>query len=55
MNENRKMATIRRVAAVNPIKDADRIELVTVDGWDVIDKKGVWHKGDLCIYPEPVL
>lgn len=52
MNENRKMATIRRVAAVNPIKDADRIELITVDGWDVIDKKGVWQVGDLCVYFE---
>lgn len=55
MNENRKMATIRRVAAVNPIKDADRIELVTVDGWDVIDTKGKWQVGDLCVYFEPVL
>jgi RNA ligase (TIGR02306 family) len=47
------MATIRRVAAVNPIKDADRIELITVDGWDVIDKKGVWQVGELVVYLEP--
>ena len=53
MNENRKMATIRRVAAVNPIKDADRIELITVDGWDVIDKKGIWQPDDLALYLEP--
>lgn len=53
MNENRKMATVRKVAAVNPIKDADRIELITVDGWDVIDKKGIWQPDDLALYLEP--
>ena len=53
MNENRKMATVRKVAAVNPIKDADRIELITVDGWDVIDTKGKWQVGDLAVYLEP--
>lgn len=52
MNENRKMATIRKVAEVNPIKGADRIELITIDGWNVIDRKGLWEPGDLCIYLE---
>lgn len=53
MNENRKMATIRRVAEVLPIEGADRIELIVVDGWNVIDKKGLWSKNELGIFLEP--
>ena len=53
MNENRKMATIRRVADVLPIEGADRIELIVVDGWNVIDKKGLWSKNELGIFLEP--
>lgn len=52
-NPNRKMATMRRVSKVEPIEDADRVEAVHVDGWVVVDQKGVWHEGDLCVYFEP--
>jgi len=53
MNENRKMATVRKVAGTMPIEGADRIERVMVDGWVVIDRKDEWHEGDLCVYLEP--
>jgi RNA ligase (TIGR02306 family) len=36
----RKLATIRTIAEVQPIPGADFIEAVRVDGWWVVDKKG---------------
>ncbi|MGF3998920.1 hypothetical protein ACQX8C_14375, partial [Staphylococcus aureus] len=36
----RKLATLRRVSALNPIEGADRIELAVVDGWQCVVKKG---------------
>jgi RNA ligase (TIGR02306 family) len=48
----RKLATIRRIAAVQPIEGADAIEVVTVDGWKVVSKKGEFQVGDLCVYFE---
>jgi RNA ligase (TIGR02306 family) len=49
----RKLASVRRVKAIRPIPDADMIEVVTVDGWDVVSQKAVGHKvGDLVCYFE---
>jgi RNA ligase (TIGR02306 family) len=48
----RKMATVRRVDAVNPIPDADAIEVATVGGWRVVIKKGEFVPGDLAVYCE---
>lgn len=48
----RKLASIRKIAAIRPIPDADAIECVTVDGWDVISKKGEFSVGDLVVYLE---
>ena len=48
----RKLASIRRIAGVRPIPEADAIECVTVDGWDVVTKKGEFQVGDLAIYLE---
>jgi RNA ligase (TIGR02306 family) len=48
----RKMATVRRVDAVNPIPDADAIEVATVGGWRVVIKKGEFVSGDLAVYCE---
>ena len=36
----RKMATIRRINAIDPIPNADAIEVATVDGWKVVIK--IW-------------
>lgn len=48
----RKMATIRKIDAINPIKDADAIEVATVGGWKVVVKKGEFAVGDLAVYCE---
>ena len=48
----RKMASIRRVDAVNPIPNADAIEVATVGGWRVVIKKGEFKPGDLAVYCE---
>lgn len=48
----RKMATIRKIDAINPIPDADAIEVATVGGWNVVIKKGEFSVGDLAVYCE---
>lgn len=51
--ENRKLATLRIISKLEPIKDADRIELATVGGWKVITAKDVGHSvGDMVVYCE---
>lgn len=52
MTEERKLATIRKIVAINPIENADAIEVATVDGWNVVVKKGEFKVGDLVIYLE---
>lgn len=49
---NRKLASIRQIADIQPIEGADAIELVIVDGWQCVVKKGEFQKGDLCVYFE---
>lgn len=48
----RKMATIRLIAGISPIPEADNIEVARVDGWNVVVKKGEFKPGDLCVYCE---
>ena len=48
----RKLASIRKIASIRPIPGADAIECVTVDGWDVVTKKGEFQVGDLAVYLE---
>lgn len=48
----RKLATIRRIGAVNPIPGADAIEVASVGGWAVVVKKDEYRTGDLAIYCE---
>ncbi len=52
MSEERKLATIRRISTIEPIENADAIEVATVDGWKVVVKKGEYKVGDLIIYFE---
>jgi len=49
---DRALATIRRISDVQPIEGADRIEVATVDGWQVVVKKGEFSVGDLGVYFE---
>lgn len=49
----RKLVTIRRIAEVIIIPDADKICLYRVDGWHVIDSIGKYAVDDLVVYLEP--
>jgi RNA ligase (TIGR02306 family) len=48
----RKLATIQKVISLNPIPDADAIEVAQILGWKVVVKKGEFKVGDLCVYCE---
>jgi RNA ligase (TIGR02306 family) len=50
--EERKLATVRRVKAVRPIAGADLVEVVEVDGWQLVAKVSEFRAGDLCVYFE---
>lgn len=46
------LASIQKILSVEPIEEADRIEKISVLGWECVAKKGVFKEGDLCIYIE---
>lgn len=49
----RKLVTIRKIAEIRPIPDADSIELVIVDGWQCVAQKAMNYKvGDYVFYFE---
>jgi len=48
----RKMASIRRIDAINPIEGADLIEVASVGGWNIVVKKNEFSVGDLAVYFE---
>lgn len=48
----RKLASVRKITDIQPIPDADSIEVVVVGGWKVVTKKGEFSVGDLCVYCE---
>ncbi len=48
----RKLATIERISAINPIPEADQIERATIRGWNVVVKKGEHKVGELVVYCE---
>jgi len=49
----RKMATIQKIRDIRPIEGADKIELATVNSWNVVVAKDVGHSiGDWIVYCE---
>lgn len=48
----RKLATVRKIDAIDPIPGADAIEVATVGGWKVVVKKGDFDAGELALYLE---
>lgn len=48
----RKLASIRIVKDLQPIKDKDRIELAFIDGWQVIVKKGEYKINEEIVFCE---
>jgi hypothetical protein len=37
----RKLVSIREIKSISPIDGADRIEVVWIDGWQVVVQKGI--------------
>lgn len=48
----RKLVTLRQIRTLNSIPGADAIEVASIEGWNVIVKKGEYHIGDFCLYFE---
>lgn len=49
----RKLASIQEIKEINPIPNADAIEVATILGWKVVIKKSEGHKvGDMVVYCE---
>ena len=49
----RKLASLKKIDSIVPIEGADRIELATIGGWEVIVAKNIGHKeGDIVVYCE---
>jgi len=48
----RKLASVQRIKALEPIVGADAIEKATVLGWQLVVKKGEFQVGDPCVYCE---
>ena len=48
----RKLASVQTIRSVEPIPNADRIELVHVLGWQCVAKKDEFKPGDECVYFE---
>ena len=50
---DRKLASIQRIVNIQPIENADSLELATVLGWHCVVKKEEFKVGDLVVYIEP--
>ena len=48
----RKLMTVRTIDNILPIKDADMIEQLVIDGWNVVAQKGIHSVGDIIVYFE---
>lgn len=48
----RKLVTLRKISNIEPIKDADLIEVVSVDGWKIVVEKGLYKKGSSVLFFE---
>jgi RNA ligase (TIGR02306 family) len=48
----RKLASIQRIKALEPIEGADAIMKATVLGWQLVVKKDEFKVGELCVYCE---
>jgi len=48
----RKLATLRQIADIRPIPNADAIVCAVVDGWQVVVKKGEFVPGETAVFLE---
>lgn len=52
MEEKRKLVSIQTIDDVQPIENADSIEVALVGGWNIVIRKGEFKKGDKAFYFE---
>lgn len=52
MSDDRKLVTVREIDRIDPIPNADAIEVLTIDGWQCVAKKGEFDISDLCVFFE---
>ena len=48
----RKLVTLRQIEKIEPIPKADRIEKITIGGWELVSQKGIHTVGDWVLYYE---
>ena len=48
----RKLASIQKIKNIQPIPDADKIEVATILGWAIVVQKDLYKTGDLVCYVE---
>lgn len=48
----RKLVTVRKIDNILPIQNADAIEQLVIDGWNVVAQKGLHSVGDTVVYFE---
>lgn len=48
----RKLATVKRISKVTKHPNADKLDICTIDGWNVVTKLGEFKENDLCIFFE---
>lgn len=48
----RKLVSVRKITDIQPIEGADKIEKVSVDGWNVVAQKGIHQVGNTVAYFE---
>ncbi|ASV44479.1 putative RNA ligase [Salicola phage SCTP-2] len=46
---SRKLVSVRTIDDLNDIENADNIVVATVDGWNIVTKKGEFDIGDYCV------
>ena len=51
-NMERKLASVQRALEILPIEGANAIELVRINGWQCVTKKGEFELGDLGVFLE---
>lgn len=49
---SRKLARLELVTNISPIKKADRLEVISIGGWDCVVQKGLYKVGDTVLYIE---
>ena len=48
----RNLVSVQKIKDIQPIEDADRIEVATILGWKLVIKKNEFKVGDKCAYFE---